>query len=763
MEPNEEEPFHVALCEFASTLCRSDPDVFGSEERILTIFRNLDRQYMEIVNAHPITDVCTHERRRSSCWAFYHRPVWNFIMNKRGIELTVFQNIDLKFRTMDVYTEDLEQADDVKVLCLSLWLLRHHRCITAVSLCLPVVAPRHRNLFMELLQFTGDVRWLALHGEELFRKKDDPTYDDEATAAFTAVRWTHKLNNLSLLRELVLSNLHASGDAAEDFISCVKRNKLLSVLILIDVEMSADTFNSIVDELVKRKNFEDFRIKITETQRNEFTGGTLYKIGQSRSLLRFYVYSACTTEGRLTAAQNSSLRELIFEPPISSAATLGEIREVLQVCQWRVRLKICVDLSARTASPDTLWNLLDIIQEKSLQVLVLTGSTISYNESLRIADALESSNLIELHLDKCNIMCAAILPFINAVRRLKPENPKFKELNLGVVTGPPGEQAWAQQMIVFYGVQRCIRVVFTDFLDNYSTWITAGKGMRDFSEISLTFSETTPSDGFLTELADTATWLECLTIYTNQVLSLHAMKMLGEVIKRNVLLKVVRLRFRTEKDYAKDVLSAVANSKSVVLLAIQGWDWNDKMLEGLHRMLRDNVSLYRLELYWDKDEYYMPLKGCLQRALKKDTSVVVVKMYRLDGAGYIEVPLRDFSILKFLHRNETTFDWAMDRLARCRMGEPLEVVAEILNICSSPLYSRRRTVDLAPCIVQSMERLDRVATRTDYYSLSFGDPYFLGLCRTSDATGVLHYHISIMRNLVETNGPRVALREEPLL
>lgn len=242
-----------ALTEFADELSGAAPDVFGSALNVLAVFDVANERIWQKAPTMHLSTACTFTDTNPQCWATARQTAWNYLLNSRGIELVQLQRGAFYFRTLNVDPDDLTKTDDAKFLCLCLWILRQHRCIFQVSLSIPVLAPRHRSLFMHLLKLTEYVQKLEIH-EHQFRASAcdlDPPAGTSRFQDFEGKPWAYKLDCLSQLQELGLSTVSLNDEDCDALIRCIERNKYLVAVILIDVEMNMQTFAGLVDKIVK--------------------------------------------------------------------------------------------------------------------------------------------------------------------------------------------------------------------------------------------------------------------------------------------------------------------------------------------------------------------------------------------------------------------------------------------------------------------------------------------------------------------------------
>ncbi|XP_049516511.1 uncharacterized protein LOC125942394 [Dermacentor silvarum] len=682
---------------FAEILANADAGVFGSADNVLAIFKAADEEFCN-VGTTCLSATCTFSEI-DSCWAVGCQRGWNELFNRRGVEVIQLQKRTLYFRTSDVNPEDLEANGDVKFLCLYLWLLRQHRCISGVILSIPVLAPRHESLFMSLLKLTDYVEKCEMHGNYPFIGRSLAKSDSRVIL----------LDNLCRLRELGLATVHLLDDDVAILARLVEQNPLLVALVIIDVDMSALALAELIERVVEHKKLEDFRIKMRAKEPQTVFNDALSFIGQSRTISRLYVH---VDHGLLSLLrgllESSSLRELTLEPMIDDAKVLCALADLLEKQASCIRLKACFQARHLSLIPDALDNLERMVSKSSLSVLVLSGSVFTHLPACQLANALaESKTLRKLFLQDCQLTCADVQPFVVAIRR----SSQFEELNVGAVTGRENEQCELLNNMAEFAVCDKITLTYKDCL--VASLQKALQTSLKFVNISLSYGENTEAEPILRAMRGTVKTLKSLCIDTPRVLSSLGGQFLANLIRNGDSLKVVRLRCRTKASASIQILKALAESSSVVVLTIERWDLSENVQRIFVDMLRQNRSLNRLEFYWNNVSEYESFKKCLINGLQFNHSIIAVKMHQ--GPQRDELAVRDFELLQYLHRNEMILAWIADvilRDGRCPEGA---AVVDLLNSCEAPLDLFQPTSDSLQRAANT--RFARMATRTHFYAL----------------------------------------------
>lgn len=700
----EEDP-GATLSGFARILADTDAGVFGSVQDVLAIFKAADEEFWNLNEPSiRVSPLCTYDAD-TPCWAVALQLAWNDLFNRRGVEVIQLQKGTLHFRALYIDPEDLWVEDDVKFLCLYLWLLRQHRCITGVVISVPIVAPRHGPLFLSLLKLTDFVQKCEIHGNDLFR----------GPSLAGAKPFLTALDRLSRLRELGLSTVHLIDDDVSILARLVERNPFLIALILIDVEMSPLAFSELVGKVVEHKKLQDFRVKTTAQEPESVFTEALSLIGRSETITRLYVH---VDRGLVSLLQgllgNSSLYELTLEPVIYDAQVLRALANFLENNASCKRLKACFNTKKFLDLASALDDMQRIVGRSSLVTLVLSGSVLEPLPASRLADGLAlSRTLCELHVDECELTPVEGLSFVTAVKRCL-EYGQFQELNVGALSGAPDEQLQLFRHIMDAGVCDKVTVVFNDCL--VMPLCEALRRNSTLVNVSLSYDEDIDLEPILLALKNTTRSLERLCINTLQTVRKLGGHFLADLIRRAKSLKVVRLRCCIMPSAAVLILKALSRSRSVVLLTIEHWDWTASVRQAFADMLQLNRSLNRLEFYWSDIDDYEIFKGCLINALSLNLSVSVVKVYH--GPERDEAAAHDCGFLPHVQRNEMILAWATDVILRDGMCAEAAAVVDLLRTCEAPLDLLQRSADFSPRTAMNRIHVARMATRTQFYALS---------------------------------------------
>ncbi|XP_065290850.1 uncharacterized protein [Dermacentor albipictus] len=710
----EEDP-GATLRGFARILADTDADVFGSKDDVLAIFDAADEEFWNLNEPTLlVSPLCTYDGN-NPCWAVSLQLAWNDLFNHRGVELIQLQKGTLHFRTLNVEPDDLCAEDDVKFLCLYLWLLRQHRCISGVVLSIPVAAPRHGSLFLSLLKLTEFVEKCEIHGNDLFR----------APCLGGSEPWITALDSLSRLRELGLSTVHLIDHEVTTLAKLVETNAFLVALVLIDVEMSLLAFSELVTKVVEHKKLQDFRIKMTTKEPQSIFTEALSLIGRSLTITRLYVH---VDHGLVSLLQglvgNSSLYQLTLEPIIHDGQVLHALADFLENNVSCKRLKACFDTRKLLSFDCALDDMQRIVGKSSLVILVLSGSVLAPLPVNHLAEGLAvSRTLCELHVDECELMPTEGLSFVKALKR-RLVFGRFKELNLGALDGEPEEQLLLFRHIVEAGVCDRVTVVFNDCL--VMPLCDALRWNSRLVNVSISYDEEIDIEPILLALKNTARSLESLCVSTLQNVGKLGGHFLAQLIRSAKSLKVVRLRCYVVPSAAVLILKALARSRSVLLLTIEHWEWTASVRRAFADMLQLNRSLYRLEFYWNDLEDFDVIKGCLTSALSFNLSVSVVKVYH--GPELEEAAAHDCGFLPHVQRNEMILAWAAEVILRDGMWAEAAAVVELLHTCEAPLDLLQRIADISPRTATKRIHVARMATRTHFYALSSafrGEPEFV--------------------------------------
>lgn len=681
---------------FAKVLSETAPDVFGTEDNVLEIFRVADEEFCNN-SAIWLSPICTYDDR-SPCWAVDHQRGWNDLFNRRGVELVQVHRGTFNFRTLNVDPDDLPRDGDVKFLCLYLWLLRQHRCVTGVALSIPVLAPRHQTLFASLLRFTGYVQKCEIHG-----------CDPMSASPLNEQPTVTALGSLSLLTELGLAAMHLSKADGELLVQLVEKNATLTALILVDVQIEAPAFTELVSKVVEHERLVDFRLKMAINEPVSVYTEALSRLGKA-SLKRLLINVDCNLLSLLEGlVGNESLTDITIETTIVDVETLTALAEITNKNAALKRLKAKVDLGKFPQMRGVHHELFRLAASSKLHTLVLSGSALISKVMNSFADGVGMSrSLKELHLDDCNLTCADVLPF---VRVIGGHRNGFEELIVGSLKGSDQERCELLRHMMEAKVCNKITCVYSDsqvrlLQEALDTHVT-------FSKLSLEYGPSTEAEPVLRALRSTLKSLKSLSIVTQRPLSSLGGQFLAYIFRNSEALEVVRLRCRTRPSSAIQILKGLAESRSVAVVTIESWDMKENVQRTFVDALRQNRSIHRLEFYWNEQDEYSAFKRALMKGLSFNQSVCTLKMYQ----GTQRDETYDSDLLQHVHRNEMILTWTLDIILRDSMCLEGAVLLEKLKHCDATLDLFEREVDFSPRTAVNRDRAALMATRSGFHAL----------------------------------------------
>ncbi|KAH7938783.1 hypothetical protein HPB52_000318 [Rhipicephalus sanguineus] len=336
----------------------------------------------------------------------------------------------------------------------------------------------------------------------------------------------------------------------------------------------------------------------------------------------------------------------------------------------------------------------------------------------RLADGLAlSKTLKQLHLDECELACADVLPFVKATKQSAKEG-KFEELNVGAVTGSRNQLCDMFKAMTEAHVCHIITLTYSDCLVP-AVGDSVQNGSR-FTKVTLSCGGETQVEPALQALRLTANTLKSLCIDSPRDLSILGGQFLAYLIRNCKSLTVLQLRCGTKAKAARQILKAIAQSRSIVVLAIERWCYKDEVHHDLvHHdlvdMLGQNESLHRLEFYLRDVQEYENLKPHLVQGVSVHEYLTSLKIYI--GEQREELVVRDPVLLEHLRRNAIVQDWTTDIMLRGFLAPEAAGAVEVLDACESRLDLLRRTGAFSPRTADNRLHLARMATRTKYYLL----------------------------------------------
>lgn len=664
---------------------------------MVEVFRDFSVQ----VGVQDITTRCTFPAKRS-CWAVSNQNAWNELFNPRGVEVIEMQKPTLYFRTLDVNPDSLPADGDADFMCLYLWLLGEHHCISAVRLCIPVLAPRHCSLFLSLLKLNWSVRKCEVDGGSPLT----------TPALLTGWLTADVVKYLFELRVLRLATLRLSDEDVSLLADLVRRNDSLVALVLIDVKMNALALKELATTVAEHKKLQDFRLSMATVQPQHACGEVVSVISQSSSLSRLYIH---LNDGLLNLLRgllnNSSLTELTLETAIDDEKVLHALVDFVVNQKSFKRLKIRIDARKFEHAEGVLDDMERIIGQSSLDVLVLSGSTLPRTIVSRLADGLAvSATLRELYLDDCQLACADVLPLIEAISS-SLEAWTFEELYLGAMAGDDSQLCELLRKIM--DAYLCDKVTLTYGEGLIPTFLGALRMGLKFVKVTISGVDP-PLHSIFHSLRTTVSTLKSLSIDTDQEIDRLTGVFLGSLIQKANCLEVLRLRCRPQPVVVTHILKAIGNSASIEALSLEHWSFEGEAVTAAFvEMLRQNRRLHRLEIHWNSDEDYDSFQTHLAEGLSLNMSVFIVKQY----CNEVLHVRKDFELLQPIRRNSMILAWVIDLILRDKLYPAGAAVVDTLNTCEAYRDLFRSASDLSPRTTEDRKCVARKATRTQLYTL----------------------------------------------
>ncbi|KAL1483203.1 hypothetical protein MTO96_033362 [Rhipicephalus appendiculatus] len=451
--------------------------------------------------------------------------------------------------------------------------------------------------------------------------------------------------------------------------------------------MTAVAFADLVAKVTQHKKLQDFRVKMKAAEPETLFDEALGLIGISGSISRLHVHVDRGLVNLLRGLQGcATLSELIVENVIEDAQALSALADFLVKQQSCRCLKACIDAKNFQCVDATLNDMRRIVGNSSLEVLVLSGSVFAPQLVKCLADGLAvSKTLKQLHLDECQLACADVLLFVKAIKE-RAKKGAFEELNVGAVTA----------------LRESVRNS-----SKFTVVTISGVGIKQ-------------AEAALQALRLTANTLKSLCVDSPLDISILGGQFLAYLIRNCKSLTVLQLRCGTQVKAARQILKAIAQSKNLVVLAIERWYYEDKIhhdlvLHDLVDMLRQNEGLHRLEFYLRDVKEYENLKPHLVQGVSVHQYLTALKIYI--GEKHEELVVRDPVLLEQLRRNSIALDWTMDVMLRDSLAPEAAAAVQALDACESRLDLLRCTGAFSPRTADNRLRLARMATRTKYYLL----------------------------------------------
>ncbi|XP_077532187.1 uncharacterized protein LOC144144548 isoform X1 [Haemaphysalis longicornis] len=659
---------------FARFLLREEPDLFDNIFRAKRFLELADRRFRGSFGIQEsFFDPCT-KGGDESCWALGLHQRWNAVLNPESVEMIALHEGTFSFETFgdapNLHT--LLDPNDAFSVCICLWMLRHHRCISRVSLDVSVIAPHYPRIFWRLLRFNAEyLDQVELKG--LGESNDDFNIG-------------HLLHSAVHLSHLFLTNFRLTDTGAAHISDIVANNDDLAVLVLRDVRLGTPEIQHL--GRIISANGHPWTLELAGSI--EPSGGRDDAVANllDTALGGLRLGISCNwTPFFQRLGNNSELCELEIIDCGALHLSLADLASALMVNNSLKRLKLQLRLSSAEPSIVIAWQRLSqaIGQNRALQLLSFAFSKFGDQEDAAVTalgDALaENETLRELSVEGCELSYASLHVLLDNLAR----NMMLQKLLIGAL-----EDADMCEQVLGHIVElglservdwicklKCDRLLWAAVEVRVEA---ARHGAQVLRKVSVLGPRVQGAGDSFTGLSLMYRALTSLSIEGNVVISNAGAETLEDLFARSSVLESVTLLFPVGESLVVTILAGLASSKTVSSVVVGGgWPLVGAASVAFEKLLETNSSIVELSIVERTRVGFEDLKCRLQRGLRRNYSVSKLRLLY----GEERVESRDSRVVRLLQCNRIMTSWSSDAIVGCHMTRGAAYSIHRINTCDS--------------------------------------------------------------------------------
>ncbi|KAL1424994.1 hypothetical protein MTO96_019574 [Rhipicephalus appendiculatus] len=549
---------------FANFLCTEDRDVFQNIHRIKRLLKLADNRFrdgndlIESFFYH-----CTHGIQ-GDCWAFSCHHRFNTVLIPHGIEMIAIHENTFALQTLENAEDILTGPHDLFSMCICLWLLTTHRCISKVIIDVATVARFHAPLFWRLLSLNAR----HLDQVELIGLPTDKGH-------FSVFQL---FENATKLSEIIIAHIALSDNQVELLCNVLAQNEGLERLVLKYVSMTTVALQVLSRAIIKnsRPAYFELREKIRTCETYKNAVANLLDTPVSKLCLE----APCNWEELFRRLRcNTSLTDLeIFDCGSRMYTSLKDLAGALLENSTLRRLKLCIAFPHMDESAAELWRKLtqSIGSNQGLKSLSLASWNYceEHGEIMEeLAEAIaQNKTLVELSVEDFDLPVASLLLLFGGLSL----NDKMETLHIGALPVDEEVNRLVLKRVAELGLGErvdCMYVLKSDWqLDQ-------------------------------TEEAYRAT---CL---------------------RSSVLEHVTLLFDVDASVAITILKGLASSRTLYTVVVgRGWQLSSEVAIAFGETLKKNSSIAELTVWQDNRTGFEELKKHLRLGVKPNYAISKVRL-----------------------------------------------------------------------------------------------------------------------------------------
>ncbi|XP_049515446.1 uncharacterized protein LOC125941697 [Dermacentor silvarum] len=522
-------------------------------------------------------------------------------------------------------------------MCIFLWLLYQHRCITSATLNPSFIAPYDIFTFFKLLHFHEGYTSVRVHGD----------HAPPARAwSYTVLDALHRTSQLQVFH---VSALRFSELDCDSLCDLVGRNPDLSVLVFRRINVDSMAAANFFNGLTVLKALDRLEFEATAGEQSEWDEVVAVLLQTTVRWLRLTLACSMTIFfGQL--AQNDMLQELELGHPVSDVEPFVSLAKSLAVNRSLRCLKVTVKINLGPGYESFCDSLSKLVRNnRRLEVLDLSGSMLHGGQAAEALRAALCHNytLDRLYLQDCDLNCTDVLLILDALK----ENTSLRELCFGLVNDTPSMRASVFQRIVRHRLFNRVTFVWRDdevplLSERLEFYLLPRK-------LYFSAEDAWPEDvaSFLKILPEFHSTLDTLHIHAPGVITTDGARSLSSLFELSTALHKVSIIYETSQESSLALLEGLANSNCITIFALGRWYLGGMVSLAFRTALMSNMSLLQLDLHSSDGEHVPPeFEDIFPDAVLTSKSLITLRRFR-DGEEVNEY-LMDDIVRSTLRTNE---------------------------------------------------------------------------------------------------------------
>ncbi|KAH7980916.1 hypothetical protein HPB49_020102 [Dermacentor silvarum] len=641
--------------DFARFLCNEEPDVFQNVFRVKRLLELTDRHFRDGNDfMESFFSLCTQDIE-DDCWTFSCHRRLNTVLMPRGIEMISLHENAFALQTLENTDDVLIGRTDLLPMCICIWLLRTHSCISKVVLNVATVARFHVPEFWRLLSFnTAHLDQVELRG----------LMTDESHFGLYPL-----FVNASKLTELIIVDMPLNNMEVSKLCLALFEKKRLQRLVLKYVGMTTTALQllgKVIPSCCRPMSLE-WREKIRPCESYEIAAASLLDTPVSKLCLE----APCNWMDLFKRLRyNKSLSELeIMDCDSLTFLSLNELADAMLINSTIRRLKLTISFPPMNAYVSDAWRKLtqSIGQNRGLKSLSFASSNFC-EESQPMASLAEAialnKTLVELSVEDCNLSCLSVLFLLDGLSR----NETMKTLHLGLLREDEQINQRVLKRVTELGLGERVDCVYELKNDWLLRWPREVYAAVPFRRVRVARTSAFNGDYILNILhhaLGTLTSLYVEGVAGVPMTSIGA-QYLSDLFANSIVLEHVTLLFDAATGPIVTILDGLASSKSIYSVVVgRGWQLSDEVAITFEETIRKNSSIAELTVWQDTRVGFEKLKAHLRLGVERNDAICKVRLLY----GPEKKESHDWALLMLLLSNRVVTSWALDIILGYSMTE----------------------------------------------------------------------------------------------